>query len=351
MEDNTFQITEKPNAWFACYHIYSISSSYSPKAIKSFEKDLKFAVDNLNVSLIILEDYYKNLVWGEYANIWSEDNFKAIIKLIHDYGAKILPYTDATELSITGQQYPKNGRLWGAKTSWGKIYAGYSSIFYPSVYIFPQYEWFAKIMCPATGWTDFLLSQIKYLHENFEIDGIYLDRVDYRVKCYDHSKDTNHFNKNLPTLVAKIQKLNKSYSKKNILIINDSCMAPDQYTKQIFENADGILSELLLEDMDPYSLVQKLAVQFVDLSWHFKFWVRKILTYLLPKLYHSPLMLDKNRMQSIITRLRKVITDKPLYLFSHRKDKQSIEFLKQNIDKNTFLCYCSGTHPLRERLK
>ncbi|MBD3352951.1 MAG: hypothetical protein GF364_15825 [Candidatus Lokiarchaeota archaeon] len=337
------------NAWFLCYHIYSTSNQYSPKAVAQFELDLKYAVEKLDVEYVIIEDYFDKLVWGEYANVWSEETLKAFIKLIHDYGAKFLPYTNATELSITGQQYPKHGRDWGAKTSWGKIYAGYASIFYPSVYIFPEYEWYAKIMCAKSGWKDFLLDQIRQLHENYELDGLYLDRVDYRVPCYDHNKDPKHFEKALPGLVREMQKINKSVSQSNILIVNDSCMQPDYITEEIFGIADGILSELLLADMNPYGIDQKLAVRFVDLAWKFKWLVRTILTYLLPVLYHSKLMTNKQRMQNIIKRIRDASGDKDLWLFSHQKDKESIEFLTSNIEsENTHLCFCSGVKRLRE---
>ncbi|MHA1821100.1 MAG: DUF6259 domain-containing protein [Promethearchaeota archaeon] len=342
------EIRSKNNAWFVVYHNYSVSSQYSPKAVRLFKQDVEIAANKLDVKYVIIEDYFKNLVWGEFGRLWSEETFRGFIRAAHDAGVKVLPYMDATELSITGEEYPKNGKKWGAKTSWGKIYSGYSSILYPSVYFLPEYDWFGKIMCPASGWTDFLVSQLQILHEKFDIDGFYLDRVDYRLKCHDHSKDPGHFNKALVKLVQKLQKTNKSYGNEKFLIVNDSCMAPDENTKRIFKIADGILSELLLADMDPYALENKIAVLFGDLIWKFKWGIRTVLTYILPRIYKTSLMTNRKRIHEIISRIRNAAGSKDLWLFSHRTDSVSRNFLSENIDSpNTHLCFYTG----RERLK
>lgn len=333
----------KGNAWFVPYHFYSISTIYSEKAVRYFTEDLERAVRDFDVEIVIVEDYYRNLIWGEYGTPWSDDTFRAFIKVTHDYGAKILPYTDATELSTTGGIYRKFGREWGAKTSWGKIYCGYSSILYPSVYFLKEYEWYGQIMCPASGWKDYFLNQITRLHENFEIDGIYLDRVDYRVKCYDHLTDPDHFSQNIPVLVRELRNINKSFGSDNILIINDSCMKPDEITVKVFENADGILSELLLADMNPYGIENRLSVLFGNIAWKFRLILRPALTYILPKLYQTRIMTDDSRIREIITRLKKAAPSKHIYLFSHRTDTESRRFLSRYCKNNDIhLCFFTG---------
>ncbi len=339
------------NAWFVPYHLYSVSKTPSPRGIEWFTRDAAFAAAELDVEYVIVEDYYENFVWGEFTRPWHAGNLRAFIRAAHDVGIKFLPYLDATELAMHGQCYPQKGREWGAKNRWGKIYCGYSSVLYPSAYYLKEHEFFLRLMCPASGWADHLVQEVETLLDTYEIDGIYVDRWDYRVPCFDHLPDQpNHFAESLVPLMERMQKAVKTVSLENILIMNDSCMEPDSIMAKLYRRADAVLSELLLADMNPWGIENILATNWGDLVWTFRRWVRPFLTVALPRLYQTGIMTRPDRLQAIITRIRRAARDpaKPIFLFSHRTGPETLKLQKDLLKKtsNTHLCYHNGIKPL-----
>ena len=55
------------NAWFALYFVYSTAKRFDERGIRIFEEDIKVAQE-IGVKTLILEDYYSDLLWGEYTN-------------------------------------------------------------------------------------------------------------------------------------------------------------------------------------------------------------------------------------------------------------------------------------------
>lgn len=335
------------NAWFAIYHLYSTSTEYSPRAVRAFERDARVAAEQLDVDCVIVEDYYRNLVWGEFATPWNADTLAGFIDVAHDYGLKFLPYLNATELATTGVVYPRAGRAWGAKNRWGKVYCGFSSVMYPSVYFLPEYDFFLKLMCPASGWHEHLVGEATRLLDEFDVDGLYVDRLDYRVRCHDHHPDPTHFERGLVPLFRDLKNSVHAAGREGI-VMNDSCLPPDAVMTELYGLADGILSELLLFDMNPAGIENQLATHWGDLVWKFKRLVRPFLTVLMPALYHSRVMVDERRIREIVGRIRRAAgPTKPLFLFSHRTDAESRAFLRRALDsRHTRLCFYAGPRPL-----
>jgi len=310
--------------WFALYHAYTTSTSYHEKALKVFEEDVKFS-QKIGIKTLIMEDYYKPTLWGEYTSLWNGQNLSKMIKIVHDYGIKFIPYTNATELSISSETYKKNGKKWGAKNRWGKIYSGFNSIFLPNYY--PD-AFFTKIMCPKTGWKDHLLTQIEQLFENFEFDGIYFDRVDYRVKCHDHSNDFDHFKEELPILIKDLIKVATRKSRELVSIMNDSCMAPDETMIKCMNNVNVVLSELLPIDWDPNSLLNKLNYFFGDIAWRLRNFLMPITRFITEKQFQSTTMINTQRISEIIRRLKIYKKPENIVLFTHRRDELGLNTIK-----------------------
>ncbi len=311
--------------WFVLYHVYSTSTNYDEKALKFFEKDVKFA-QQIGINTLIMEDYYKPTLWGEYTSLWNKQNLIKMIKIAHDYNIKFIPYTNATELSITSEPYKHNGKKWGAKNRWGKIYSGFNSIFLPNYYPDP---FFTKVMCPKTGWKKYLITQMEELFENFEFDGIYFDRVDYRVKCFDHIKNQDHFSEGIPLLIKELVKVAKRKSPKSVSIMNDSCMAPDEIMIKCINHVDIVLSELLPIDWDPNSLLNKLNYFFGNVAWHLRNYLMPITRFIIEKQFKSTAMINIQRISSIVERLKKLKSPNNIILFSHRKDNIGLKAIKE----------------------
>jgi len=331
------------NAWFALYHAYSTARHFDARGLQNFENDVKFAQE-VGVKTLILEDYYTDFVWGEYTELWNEKTFRKMRQITQDYGIQFLPYMDVTELAIHGKMFRIHGKEWGAKNRWGKGYSAFSSFFLPAYY---KTNFHTKLMCPASGWGDYFVNQAHLLLTDYETDGIYLDRMDYRVTCYDHSKDPEHFIQGIPALVKRIQHEVKATSIKNILIINDSCVNPDSTLIKCMEAADFVLTELLPVDTDPKNFYWQFLVEWGDVIWAFRQLLRPLITLFMNYAFKTGAMTDEMRLQQIINRLKPYV-GRNIIFFSHRRDYTGFKAMRQICRKNQLnYGYVSGLELLQ----
>ncbi len=332
------------NAWFALYHVYSTAKHFDEGGLQKFEADIKVAQE-IGVKTLILEDYYSDFLWGEYTNFWNEKTFRRMVQITQDYGIRFIPYLDLTELATHGSVYKKFGREWGAKLNWGKLYSAFSSIFLP---YYEKFDFHTKLMCPASGWFDYFTSQARTLLTDYEVDGIYLDRVDYRVKCYDHSRNPDHFIEGIPALVKSIKTEVKSMSSSSLLIMNDSCVNPDQTLINCAKSVDYILTELLPVDTDPRNFYWQFLANWGDLIYAFRRILKPILKLFMTMAFTTGGMTDEKRIQQIINRLKPYVGHN-IFVFSHRKDYEGIRAIRNIAQKNGLSCgYVSGLRYLRD---
>jgi hypothetical protein len=331
------------DAWFALYHQYSTARHFDARGLHNFEKDIKFAQE-IGVKTLILEDYYANFVWGEYTELWNEKTFRKMRQITQDYGIRFLPYMDVTELAIHGKMFPIHGKEWIAKNRWGKGYSAFSSFFLPAYY---KTNFHTKLMCPASSWGDYFVKQAHLLLTDYETDGIYLDRMDYRVTCYDHSKDPEHFIQGIPVLVKRIQQEVKATSIKNILIINDSCVNPDATLIKCMEAADFVLTELLPVDTDPKNFYWQFLAEWGDVIWAFRRLLRPLMTFFMNYAFKTEAMTNETRLQQIINRLKPYVGQNIIF-FSHRRDYEGFKAMRQISHKNQLnYGYVSGLELLQ----
>ncbi len=332
------------NAWFVLYHVYSTKKELDERGLGKFEADVKLA-QNLGVKTVILEDYYADFLWGEYTNFWDEGMFRRMVRITHDYGMKFIPYTDATELATHGKIYRDHGKDWAVKNQWGKILSAFSSIFLP---YYSKFNFHTKLMCPASSWLEYFANQSHILLNQFEVDGIYIDRVDYRVHCYDHAQDPTHFIAELPHLVERVRKEVKATSAKNILIINDSCVNPDRTLKQCLQSVDYVLTELLPVDTDPHSFYWQFIVNWGEILWMLRHLLKPLIKFFMKFAFASGTMTDEMRIQQIVNRLKPYVGNN-IFVFSHRRDYEGIKAIRRIAAENQLACgYMSGLDYLRD---
>ena len=331
--------------WFVLYHAYTTSRDFDEKGLKRFKKDAKLAGE-LGIGTMIVEDYFRDFHWGEYDRLWSEDNFQEMIRVAHDHGIRVIPYTCATELSHDSETFKRHGKEWGARNRWGQVYSGFNSIFLPSYY--PKH-FFNKVMCPFSGWKHHLVEQVRHLFDRFDIDGIYLDRIDYRVHCFNHSSRRKHFFRGLPSLVGKIKSVVKDRGTSNILIVNDSCMEPDDTLTKCIKQADHVLTELLPFDWNPRSFYNGLNLNFGFIPWKFRKFILPLTKKITELQFQSKSMISTGRIASIIDRLKKIKFPEEILLFSHRRDEEGFRIMTRISEKfGCRLCYYVGLKVLTQ---
>jgi len=269
-----------------------------------------------------------------------------MVKISNDNGIKLLPYFDATELCVNGKIFKDNGKKWAAKSRGGKIYSGFISIYLPFAYP-PQFDFATKIMCGKSGWKNYLVEQAEYLLNNFEIGGIYMDRVDYRLECHDHLRNKDHFTNGIFDIVHDITKTVKKYNKNFITVMNDSCMIPDETMGNCIKTVDYVLSELLPIDWNPNAIPNRLLNEFGDLIWKLRHLLRPLVLIITENQFKSESMTDLRRIYNIVKRLNKYKKRENIILFSHRKDIEGFKAIKSITEKTgTKIVYFTGIKPL-----
>ena len=319
----------KENGWFVLYHLYSTSLNYDSQGIKDFHHDLKIA-KRWGIKYVVIEDYYRNFCWGEYTCPWNKETFKAIIELIHNEGLDFIPYTNPTEVATHSKIFKKYPQ-WMVRDRGGKTFTGFLSVFFPRYY--REFDFQLKLICPASNWKDCYLEQCRELLDEYGADGIYMDRVDHRIKCSAHP----NFEEGIVKIVKRVKEVVKERNKR--LIINDCGMFLDKTMRKVLRMADVILIELL-----PAGRLTHL-LKFILYDWgDYLYKMRKILSPLMDFLNKgayltSPQLASSKAILKRISKIREV-SSSPLLLFTHRATPQGLNLISEVAEQEEGVSFC-----------
>ncbi|MBR9677770.1 MAG: hypothetical protein GOU97_00535 [Nanoarchaeota archaeon] len=328
------------NSWFPLYHFYSQKKGFDRKAVERFKQDLARA-KNLGVGNVMIEGYYKNLQMGDYTNYYDLKTVKAFVQEAQNHGMKVYPYFCAVELYAKNKVFREHAKDWSAKNFLGKPYRGFISFYLPEY--FSGVNSFSQIMCPKSGWSAHLSRDVDKVISDLDADGIYLDRVDYRLTCHDknHDHSSENFNDSLSFLIKDLKKIGP-------LFMNDSCIKPDDYFKKYFSHADTVLNEMLPQDSNwfVFNFFKNNLGSFI---WR----TRKLSEPILKAIYESRFFIKNkgyinfSRYEEVMNRLKKVVGDKEIHVASHRKDYSALKVLKRVLNElGAKVCFIPGMSDL-----
>lgn len=315
-------IMKKQNIFFLVYHTYFPnlvnSKKQNPFGMKAFIEDLNKA-EQLGIDRVVIEDYWVGPKWGDYSKFVSKSTMKQVVKEIHDHRMLFLPYFCLTEVD-TKSDVLKNIPKGIAHSHWHQPIPAFMSFLLP---YYDELDFRSWVMCVSekSPWPKYLLSQIQYVINQLDADGAYLDRADYRIRCFNKEHDCNggtEFNLGLPNLVKKINNLVKSTIGPNgQTIINDSCIIPDPIAEKCFQNADSILAEVLPIDSDPYNSILRLYPAVAPIAWYFRHFLKPGIKIIRDFNLSSSTSVSKKRLLEIKTRLNKAAPGKSIIFFQH----------------------------------
>ncbi len=214
------------NAWFILYHRYSRKTYFDREGIEAFQHDAAWAGRN-GIKFLIIEDYFMN--YPEYMNFWSFETLREFLKIAHDQGIKVLPYTSPNTMDMSSILYKIHGEEWTAKVdsvlggkaiSWAMFRSEPDGGVYWHDYRGETMNWVAT--CAATSWRDHYLSMVRGLLE-FGFDGIYIDQHQEGTACVDHP----NINEAALEMLQEMKRLVRADSPENVVIANVMSGHPD----------------------------------------------------------------------------------------------------------------------------
>jgi len=294
------------NAWFVLSHKYSMSRRYDPAAVGAFRGDALLA-RRLAARWVIFESYPADFAYGDYLAPWCGDTLRAMCDAAREAGLHPLPYTNATEVDIKSSVY-RDHPGWLAKPPVGREYPAFISAYLPEY--FREGDFFNKLVCPAGPWKEYYLDQCSGLIDNFGFEGIYVDRVDYRVPCTAHPG----FSAALPGMMGELKERVRSFDENYILVINDSAKIPDRIFRDVMQHADVVLAETL-----PPGSLQEVTNLVMFATSEILYRLKPFTEFAIRKMYglwgNSPLP-DTRRLRNRARMLHRT-TGRPVWIFTH----------------------------------
>jgi hypothetical protein len=343
-------VPDAENSWFMLYHMYSTSKKPDKDFKKTIEDEMKLA-KKLKIKRVIIEDNYKDFRIGDYDDVWNEDNFRFLIREAHENGIKVYPYVVLVEVATHSNVYLKNRDKWKVRGRFGMELHGFFSLIHGHIYS-PEQDHMSALFCPASGWGDYLVDKVKYLLDNFDVDGIYIDRIDYRLNCRNRNHgEKGHFVEGVVDLVTKIA--DEVHKKKGCkLIVNESRIKTDDYLKKCIKLSDSVLIEALPNDFPNATKKMKLYVYFAPrIVWKIKDKIRSPLKNFIRNYYFKPGMFDEGRMEYLIKR-RRDIGAKDITLFSQSHNEEGFNTICHTAKKlGTSICIATGERKLKDVVK
>ncbi len=329
------------NAWFVLYHQYSQRTIFDERGLARFRIHLR-QMESQDIKYVIIEDYWRDGLFGEYTQFWNFETFKAMVTECNDRGMQVLPYICLTELNPNSKTFHRYGAKWGARNAWRTIYNGMISFQLP---YYNQVPFMLKVMCPSSPWRQHLASCIRFLHENLDLGGFYFDRADYRLKCHAHVHPPgNQFEDGLVSLVQYLTGEIKTLDARYVTMQNDSLVVPDDTFRRIASASTFILTELMPQVNNPRGLFAQGLANWAHLIWLTRSFSRPLVRALYNFAFYGKQMTNLDRIQKIVHRLQQNVPGKEIFLFTHRLDDAGTRIVNKIAPElGVHRCFYMGT--------
>jgi hypothetical protein len=344
-------VPKKDNFWFLLYHTYTTSKKRDKKFEDAIDRDMDVA-RKLGVKHIIVEDYYDKLRVGDYLKTWNDDNFRYMINAAHRNGMKAHLYLDLLEVDTKSKVHKEHEKEWSAKDYFGLRFYGFSTVFLPHLFNENQ-QVRSKIFCLTKGRQDYILEQVNQLFENFGIDGIYIDRLDYRVKCRDKRHGSkNHFEDGISEALIRLSKL--VHKRGGRFIVNDSCMKViDKQLRDGIKHSDYVQTEVLPTELNLRGWLVLFYCHFFEkLVWKLRNHIKGLTKYIMiKKFYSAKNMTDPKWITYLVKRL-KIAGAKKVTIFSQNCTETGFRAVCEVAKKtNSSVTFITGNDKLAEAVK
>jgi len=267
-------------AWFVLYHKYSTSPGLDEQAVALFREDCEF-MRGLGVEYVIIEDYPRDLNYGDYTTPWSPEMLTAFMDVAAEYGMGCYPYINPIEVSTEVLREHPEWRL----IRDGEPVNAFSTVHTSKPFYWRGFPMSCQYVCPATSWADALAAQVEHLMARYPCAGIYLDQARWSRACDEHSLEENM--EALAALVARLGAIVRTARPEGRLIINDyfvcrppegdlarlsgTSLTPAQVRERYDRLGDAVLGEadVILIELDPGDPPDKVAAILESLDRRF----------------------------------------------------------------------------------
>lgn len=236
------------NAWFILYHKYSRCMWHDPAAVKRFAADCAWAAKQ-GIGLLIIEDYFRN--YPDYLDFWSRSTLRDFLRVAHDHGIKVLPYTSPTGIDVTSDFYKFHGDECSVRVP--SVFGGTAKVFgfisqpdglpYWNDYRGTHLFWVPAD--PCTGWKQYYLEVCEELL-SFGFDGIYIDQHQESTESADHP----NINAEMMDMLKTMRRMVKQANPENVICANIMSGMPEGKKGREFVRRTKIADYGLTESAD-----------------------------------------------------------------------------------------------------
>ena len=305
-------VPKKNNTWFLLYHTYSTSKKRDKEFEKHIDENMEIA-KKIGVDRIIVEDNFRDFRVGDYEDVWHPENYRYLVDSAHKRGMEVYLYVVIGEVATHSDVYKEYKDKWAVKGFLGREYCGFTSIVYQGVGYEKEHDHITKVFCIGSEWRKHLLKQALSVMDKYGLDGVYVDRVCYRINCNDKRHgEKGHFNRGIILFLRDLSKELKKRGKKMIVVdptVKPSSIFPDDVVREYVRISDSVLLEVFPKPMsgDMQGLVQKFYAYFGGQAlWHSRHLVRPIARRVTEGLFRMKFTMDSERLTNCVNNLRKL---------------------------------------------
>jgi hypothetical protein len=304
-------IPKGDHTWFMLYHQYSMSKKRDKDFEKAIDKDMKLA-KKIGIKKLIVEDNFKDFRVGDYKEVWCPENYIYLVDAAHKNGIEIYLYVVIGEAATHSELYKKYSSDWAVRGLFGRQFAGFASICYQGFAYGEGHDYISKVFCMGTEFRKYFVKEIVSVMDRYKLDGIYLDRLNWRIDCTDkrHGGE-GHFDNGMIPFLEEVSGEVKKRKKKLFVVdvpMKPSAIYPDDIVRKYLELADHVLLEVMIYDKHRIKgLTQRLASYFIiDIVHKFRDRVRSLAKKVVEMIFSTDTVSNPDKIVKYVQALEKM---------------------------------------------
>jgi hypothetical protein len=339
------EVPKGDNMLYIMYQRYSKSKGKDKKFRERIDRDVDVA-RKLGVKRMTMEANFRDFRIGDYDEVWSPENYKYLVESAHKRGIEVYVYVVIGEVATHSKVYKKYRDEWTLKWLLGQEYSGFNSVMLQDVAYDRDDLFQTNIFCIGSPWRELLIKQLISHVDKYNLDGVYIDRVCYRIRCRDKRHGgREHFNEGIPIFLRKLSKELKERKKKMMVVdvnIKPSASYPDEITREYVKIADSVLLEVISKEFDIQRGIAYLIYSLFGarVIWRLRHLIKHFTGRMATYFYNNSISVDPKKFMGYIKSLKELGAKDIIIFSASSQDPKGFNVICDVAKKtNTSICF------------